>query len=197
MSDSWRRRVRTLLGLWLPPVTLWASPGQATLPADTDALSQARQPEPLVFDNLWERQELQRYAAHRSHSSHSSHSSHYSSRGGGYYSPPAQPYNPPPPSRSAPVYQAPRLFDPPSTVNPRRDTSPPTTAKLPSADELTRMVRTVQLALIARGYGLWSADGKLGPETRTALKQYQQDSGFAVTGRLDARTLGSLGIVGQ
>jgi His-Xaa-Ser repeat protein HxsA len=147
-----------------------------------------------VFDNLSERQELQRYAGHSSHSSHSSHashSSHYSSSGGGRYLPPAPLYSPPPPTPRTPSYPTltPRLFDVPST--------PGQGQGKPSADELTEMVRTVQLALIARGYDLSFPDGKFGPETRTALKQYQQDSGFNVTGRLDARTLGSLGILGR
>ena len=57
------------------------------------------------------------------------------------------------------------------------------------------MICTVQLALSARGYEPGLIDCALGGQTKAALKLYQHDSGFPETGRLDARTLASLGIV--
>jgi len=73
----------------------------------------------------------------------------------------------------------------------------PTAIRKPTAVELEEMIRTVQMALMARGYDILGINGKLDAVTKMALKQYQEDSRYPVTGRMDARTLASLGIVGQ
>ena len=52
----------------------------------------------------------------------------------------------------------------------------------------------VQRKLTARGYTLGSADGVIGPATRNAIAQYQQDNGLAVTGRINDPLLVSLGM---
>lgn len=38
------------------------------------------------------------------------------------------------------------------------------------------------------------ADGKMGPKTQAALKEFQQQQGLQATGRLDAQTLAALGM---
>ena len=55
-------------------------------------------------------------------------------------------------------------------------------------------VARVQRKLTARGYSLGSADGVIGPATRNAIAQYQQDKGLAVTGRINDPLLVSLGM---
>ncbi|MEI7820035.1 MAG: peptidoglycan-binding domain-containing protein [Verrucomicrobiota bacterium] len=55
-------------------------------------------------------------------------------------------------------------------------------------------VARVQRKLTARGYSLGSADGVIGPATRNAIAQYQQDKGLAVTGRINDPLQASLGM---
>ena len=55
-------------------------------------------------------------------------------------------------------------------------------------------VARVQRKLTARGYSLGSADGVIGPATRNAISDYQQDNGLAVTGRINDPLLVSLGL---
>jgi hypothetical protein len=52
----------------------------------------------------------------------------------------------------------------------------------------------VQERLQAAGYSPGPLDGRLGPHTRTALRQYQQRKGLRVTGTLDKQTLEALRI---
>jgi photosystem II stability/assembly factor-like uncharacterized protein len=52
----------------------------------------------------------------------------------------------------------------------------------------------VQEALNAAGYKVGEPDGKAGPATTAALKKFQGDRHLPVTGKLDAITLGALGI---
>jgi peptidoglycan hydrolase-like protein with peptidoglycan-binding domain len=51
----------------------------------------------------------------------------------------------------------------------------------------------VQLVLIERGFSV-EADGVFGPRTRQALIQFQRREGLAATGRIDSRTVTSLGV---
>ena len=55
-------------------------------------------------------------------------------------------------------------------------------------------VARVQRKLTARGYPVGYADGVIGPATRNAIAQYQQDNGLAVTGRINDPLLVSLGM---
>jgi peptidoglycan hydrolase-like protein with peptidoglycan-binding domain len=54
-------------------------------------------------------------------------------------------------------------------------------------------IREVQLVLIERGFAI-EADGVFGPRTRQALIQFQRREGLAATGRIDSRTVTSLGV---
>jgi peptidoglycan hydrolase-like protein with peptidoglycan-binding domain len=58
-----------------------------------------------------------------------------------------------------------------------------------SSDE----IRQVQLVLIERGFSL-EADGRFGPRTRSALIEFQRRQGLEATGRIDSRTVTSLGV---
>ena len=55
-------------------------------------------------------------------------------------------------------------------------------------------VRKVQETLNARGFKAGTPNGTLGQTTSTALRAFQKSEGFAVTGRLNPRTLAALGI---
>ena len=57
------------------------------------------------------------------------------------------------------------------------------------------LIRSVQKALIARGYnvGPAGADNKIGKDTKDALMKYQKDNNLPV-GQLDIETLKSLGV---
>jgi hypothetical protein len=79
--------------------------------------------------------------------------------------PPAAPASPPPAVEPAPP--APEPAAPPA--------GPMSTAEL-------------QLVLTTLGYKPGPIDGKPGPRTRDALKQFQKDAGLPVTGVLDAET---------
>ncbi|WP_417539061.1 His-Xaa-Ser repeat protein HxsA [Marinobacter sp.] len=126
------------------------------------------------------------YAAHRSHASHSSHSSHRSSSGS-YSAPKSKPS----PSRrySAPSGNS-QSVDPgrPATVTPStRDTN----AKVGA---LQNLIKRVQIALIIQGYSPGATDGRMGPQTREALKRFQKDKGLKVDGLMSTETLNALGV---
>ena len=55
-------------------------------------------------------------------------------------------------------------------------------------------VMQVQTSLAEKGYPVGNADGVIGPATRTAISEYQQDYGLAVTGRINTPLLASLGL---
>jgi len=168
MRLNWTKKLGALFGFTIPiagyVASVWSSPALAALPAARRDDSRAAPP---TFANPFEAEGLDRFAAHRSHSSHSSHvshSSHYSSSGG--------------------------IYTPPDTTTTTPYSPPPVTYR----GELQSMVMRAQLALQARGYDPGVIDGVLGDKTRTALRTYQQDSGLPASGRLDAKTLVSLGI---
>jgi len=54
-------------------------------------------------------------------------------------------------------------------------------------------IREVQRVLISRGFSV-EIDGRLGPRTRQALIQFQRREGLQPTGRIDSRTITSLGV---
>jgi peptidoglycan hydrolase-like protein with peptidoglycan-binding domain len=54
-------------------------------------------------------------------------------------------------------------------------------------------VKTVQSALNKEGYTV-AVDGKMGKQTKTALKQFQKAKGLKVTGKIDSPTKAKLGI---
>jgi hypothetical protein len=55
-------------------------------------------------------------------------------------------------------------------------------------------IRVVQTVLIDRGYLQGEADGVFGPQTQEALVTFQRREGMEVTGRIDTRTISSLGL---
>ncbi|MGH9435383.1 MAG: peptidoglycan-binding domain-containing protein [Terriglobia bacterium] len=63
-----------------------------------------------------------------------------------------------------------------------------------SAVSRRQSIRQVQKDLRDKGYYTGKVDGIEGPQTRKAIRQYQKAEGLSVTGRLDARTAGKLGV---
>lgn len=55
-------------------------------------------------------------------------------------------------------------------------------------------IRQVQQALDQKGFKSGRADGKLGPETQAALRDFQKSKGLQQTGQPDQQTLAQLGI---
>jgi hypothetical protein len=64
-----------------------------------------------------------------------------------------------------------------------------TTAKRPSAD-----ITSMQTALKDKGFDPGPIDGRMGPRTKTALREYQKKEGLNATGRWDDETANRLGV---
>ncbi len=58
-------------------------------------------------------------------------------------------------------------------------------------------VRSAQEALNAKGYDAGTADGVMGPNTKNAVRQFQQAQGLPQTGELDSQTVSALGVSQQ
>src|SRR5262245_53595536 len=58
-------------------------------------------------------------------------------------------------------------------------------------------VKAAQQALKDKGHDPGSVDGRLGPKTQQALRDFQKTEGLEATGRLDEKTMQSLGIEGS
>ena len=56
------------------------------------------------------------------------------------------------------------------------------------------MVKAAQQALREKGHDPGSVDGRMGPKTQQALRDFQNAQGIQATGELDAKTMVSLGI---
>jgi peptidoglycan hydrolase-like protein with peptidoglycan-binding domain len=66
---------------------------------------------------------------------------------------------------------------------------------MPRASALDRGdVKKVQETLRDKGYYTGTVDGIMGPQTRAAIRQYQQSENLPVTGHLDGGTAGKLGV---
>jgi phage tail tape-measure protein len=59
------------------------------------------------------------------------------------------------------------------------------------------VVRSAQEALNNKGYNVGAVDGVWGPNTESAVRQFQQAQGLQQSGRLDQQTLSALGISRQ
>jgi peptidoglycan hydrolase-like protein with peptidoglycan-binding domain len=78
----------------------------------------------------------------------------------------------------------------------------PSTAQQPSAAQQNMQeqnlskdeIQQVQQALDQKGFKSGQADGVLGPETKNAIKEFQQKQGWNATGELDNQTLSALGV---
>jgi len=55
-------------------------------------------------------------------------------------------------------------------------------------------VKAVQQALKDKGHDPGEVDGKMGPKTQAALRDYQQKEGLKATGRVDGETASKLGV---
>jgi peptidoglycan hydrolase-like protein with peptidoglycan-binding domain len=55
-------------------------------------------------------------------------------------------------------------------------------------------ITTVQTNLQSKGYYHGKIDGRMGPQTRAALRQYQKAENLPVTGTLDSRTAANFGV---
>ena len=58
------------------------------------------------------------------------------------------------------------------------------------------IVRAAQQRLSEEGYKPGTADGRMGPDTRAAIRKYQQHEGLKETAKLDESTLSHLGVAG-
>jgi photosystem II stability/assembly factor-like uncharacterized protein len=74
----------------------------------------------------------------------------------------------------------------------KKTTRAPRTKTAPRPGQET--VLHAQQALVAAGYHLGEPDGKTGTATTAAIKKFQGDRHLPVTGKLDAITLGALGV---
>ena len=63
---------------------------------------------------------------------------------------------------------------------------------MPTADEF--MLKSVQKALIDRGFYKGSIDGRMGRDLRNALLLFQSHEGLSTTGEVDPATLSRLGL---
>jgi peptidoglycan hydrolase-like protein with peptidoglycan-binding domain len=55
-------------------------------------------------------------------------------------------------------------------------------------------VKAVQQALKDKGHDPGAVDGKMGPKTQAALRDFQSKEGLTASGRLDAETMSKLGV---
>lgn len=94
----------------------------------------------------------------------------------------------------APVW-APNSSDKKKTTAAKKRTAKtaPARRKAPAA-KANDTVQRAQEALAAAGYNLGVPDGKAGAATTAAVKRFQTDRHLPVTGKLDAITLGALGV---
>ena len=58
----------------------------------------------------------------------------------------------------------------------------------------TQQIRQIQRALDQKGAAIKDADGKWGPKTEAALKEFQQKQNIQGNGQLDQRTMAALGV---
>lgn len=77
-----------------------------------------------------------------------------------------------------------------SEATERREAPPPAASSTPTGDR--ELVRSVQRELQVRGYYKGGIDGIVGPNTREAVRAFQRDAGFDVTGTVDQRLLTEL-----
>ena len=62
------------------------------------------------------------------------------------------------------------------------------------AGQNPELVKQAQEKLSAAGHEAGPADGKMGPQTQAALKEFQESKGLEASGRLDQETIAALGV---
>lgn len=99
----------------------------------------------------------------------------------------------PAPSAAAPPSSAP----PAATAQPG-GSAPPSASSQPSAPQHSAgsTIESAQQALQQGGYYKGTIDGKMGPHTRQAIRNFQQAKGLHATGHLNQKTLTALGVTG-
>jgi hypothetical protein len=76
----------------------------------------------------------------------------------------------------------------------RRDTHPGTAGNQHWSKD---KVKEIQEALKDKGFDPGAADGVIGPETNQAIREFQKSNNLQVTGRIDEKTAGALGVDGS
>ncbi len=76
----------------------------------------------------------------------------------------------------------------------RGEHSGQTRSSIHAADLSAGQIREIQRSLRDAGHNVGGVDGKWGPNTRQALKDFQDDKGMTATGRLSRRVIGALGL---
>lgn len=71
---------------------------------------------------------------------------------------------------------------------------PQAQAEQNSGRQSPEMVKQAQEKLSAEGHDAGPSDGKLGPKTQAALKEFQESKGLEASGRLDQETIAALGV---
>lgn len=189
-------RFKNTLSLFLASLPLLAGRSYALAGPDPSATKsdQAYDPvslRPLNYpsDNLFASHSS--HSSHSSHASHASHASHYSGSSGGYATPPAQTYTPPPTgagvssnsSSTAPRVQA----DSPVV----RQSAP----AVNTADKRKLQIMRVQMALTQQNLYHGKVSGTLDAATKKSLKQFQKLKGLPQTGLMTTETLNGLGVM--
>lgn len=166
---------------------------QAAVEILTEPLAVQLRPLNLPSENL--------FAGHRSHSSHSSHASHYSGAGSSSYTAPAAPA-----SQYQQPYVSPQTTPTPSQQYPQQLLSPqaapakaptattPTSPNLSYTEKLKLQIIRVQIALTSLGLYQSNINGILTPETKAALRLFQEVKGIPSTGLMTTQTLNALGV---
>ena len=63
-----------------------------------------------------------------------------------------------------------------------------------ASSQSAELVKQAQEKLSAAGHDAGPADGKIGPKTQAALKEFQQSKGLQASGQLDQKTVAALGV---
>jgi peptidoglycan hydrolase-like protein with peptidoglycan-binding domain len=79
-------------------------------------------------------------------------------------------------------------------ANASKPANPGSQGSMASEEHNPQLVRSVQEALKQKGYDIGTVDGQLGPNTESALRQFQQAQGISQSGNLDQQTLSALGV---
>ncbi len=91
----------------------------------------------------------------------------------------------------APVYPSVSYYDPPQTVVVEKQR---TVVREKAAAPQSELLAKVQAKLSALGYYKGNIDGNYGSQTELAVTKFQGENGLPMTGRVDLKTLSSLGI---
>ena len=82
----------------------------------------------------------------------------------------------------------------PNQTRPGRDQDVPGINQLGTPELSRNDMRAVEEALKAKGYTPGKIDGMVDDEARAAIRAFQKDNGFSVTGMVDQKTADRLGV---